>query len=178
MDKKELTALIQLAQKGNADAFEDLVNAHYETMFKMAYKWCGNKSDAEDITQESCIKLARGIKSFRFDSAFTSWLYKIVINAAKDWYKAQSRLPSSSVEMESVPSGEMPDDKLYALQVLHEIHRLPVGEKDAVILVLGEGLSHKEAADILDCKESTVSWRVHEARRKLSALFEKGQKYG
>jgi RNA polymerase sigma-70 factor (ECF subfamily) len=55
---------------------------------------------------------------------------------------------------------------------------LPEGERDALLLVMSEGLSHKEAGQILGCKESTISWRIHEARKKLGALFEKEQKYG
>jgi RNA polymerase sigma factor (sigma-70 family) len=70
-------------------------------MFKMAYKFCGNRQDAEDITQESCIRLARGLHSFKGDSAFTSWLYRLVINTAKDWYKSNNRHPKSDEGLET-----------------------------------------------------------------------------
>lgn len=70
------------------------------------------------------------------------------------------------------------EDQLYAKQVIAALHTLPEGERDALILVMSDGLSHKEAGIILGCKESTVSWRIHEARKKLGALFEKEQKYG
>jgi len=56
--------LIAKARKGDARAFEDLVNKYYAVMFKMAFKWCGNQSDAQDITQDACVKLARGLDSF------------------------------------------------------------------------------------------------------------------
>ena len=179
MTEETDSALINAAQKGDARAFEALVNRHYKVMFKMAYKYCANQNDAEEVTQEACIKLARGLHSFGHNSAFTSWLYRLVINAAKDWYKSQNRHPKpSSDELEKISVQSKSEDQLYATQVLVEIHKLPEGEKDALLLVVSEGLTHKEAADILECKESTISWRIHEARKKLSAIFEKEQSHG
>jgi RNA polymerase sigma-70 factor, ECF subfamily len=177
MDKDEEHKLIRAAQGGDASAFEALVNMHYETIFKMAFKWCGNKTDAEDITQEACIKLARGIGAFRFESAFTSWLYTLVINTAKDWYKKANRQPSSD-GLETAQVSAKSEDRVYAREVLAEIYKLPDGEKEALLLVMGKGLSHREAGKVLGCKESTVSWRIHEARKKLGALLGKEQKYG
>lgn len=178
MDKTLEKELIRKARNGNADAFETLVNEYYETMFRMAFKWCGNRQNAEDITQEACLKLARGIGSFKGDSAFTSWLYRLVINTAKDWMRSQNRHPSGSDGLEIAQTSDKTEDQLYAREVLGAVNDLPEGEKDALLLVMSEGLSHKEAAKILGCKESTVSWRIHEARKKLDALFGKEQKYG
>ncbi len=177
-EPEEDKQLVAKARKGDAKAFEDLVNKHYGTMFKMAFKWCGNKNDAEDITQDACIKLARGLDSFKGNSAFTSWLYRLVINTGKDWYKKQNRHPSNPGELETVSTGSKSEEQLYTKQVLAAVHKLPNGEKEALLLVMSEGLSHKEAAKVLGCKESTISWRIHEARKKLSAQFEKEQKYG
>ncbi len=170
--------LIKSACNGDAQAFEVLVNRHYETMFKMAFKWCANRQDAEDITQEACVKLARGLNSFRHDSAFTTWLYRLTINAGKDWYKKQNRHPSNPDALETVQANSKSEDALYAQQVLSAVHQLPEGEKEALILVMSQGLSHKEAAKVLGIKESTVSWRIHEARKKLNAQFKEEQKYG
>lgn len=174
------TELIKQAQAGDAAAFEALVNDYYGIMFKMAFKWCGDRTAAEDITQEACIKLARGLDSFRHDSAFTSWLYRLVINTAKDWFKSQNRHPGAGIEQaEHVAAPEAsPDERILMKQVWAQIKTLPEGEKEALILVVSEGLSHKEAAIILEVKESTVSWRIHEARKKLEGLFGKEKKYG
>ncbi len=76
--------LIQRAGAGDARAFEVLVNRHYGTMFKMAFKWCRNRADAEDVTQNACIKLARALKTYEHKAAFTTWLYRLVINTAID----------------------------------------------------------------------------------------------
>jgi RNA polymerase sigma-70 factor (ECF subfamily) len=172
------TALIKQAQSGDAKAFETLVGKYYETMFKFAFKYCRHEQNAQDIAQEACIKLARGISSYKHDSAFTSWLYRLVINAAKDYFRSQNRHNVSSDGLELVEASGDAEDQLHAREVLQEVYKLPEGERDALLLVMAEGLSHKEAADVLGCKESTISWRIHEARKKLGAWAEKEQKYG
>jgi RNA polymerase sigma-70 factor (ECF subfamily) len=164
-------ALIKKAQRGDARAFEVLVTEYYEVMFRMAYTWCRNERDAEDITQEACIRLAQGIEKFRGDCAFTTWLYRLVINVAKDWFRKNKRHKGEELTEThaNAPEGEK---QLYTRQMLERVDALPDGEKAAILLVFAEGLSHKEAARILECKESTVSWRIHEARKKLGSLDE------
>ncbi len=145
----------------------------------MAYKWCGNRRDAEDITQEACMKLARGIGSYKGGSKFTSWLYVLVINTAKDWYKSQNRHPEGTELLESiVADSDNAEERLYTRQVLDEVNKLPETEKESLLLVMGQGLSHKEAADLSGVKESTISWRIHEARKKLESIFGKEERYG
>lgn len=172
--------LIKRAQAGDPAAFEALVNAYYEVMFKMAFKWCGRRDDAEDITQEACIRVARGIGSFNHKSAFTSWLYVLVINAAKDFYRKRGGQPESADNPGYINAadGANAEDALYARQVWDEVYKLPEGEKEALLLVMAEGLSHKEAAKLAGVKESTISWRVHEARKKLAEIFGKERSYG
>lgn len=178
MSEPEDKELITQARSGDRRAFETLINRYYETMFRMAFKWCGNRTQAEDITQDACIKLARSLESYRGDAAFTSWLYRLVINCGRDWMRAQNRHPDNPNAMEFVSLRDKKDETVYARQVMSEVYALPEGEREALLLVHSEGFSHKEAADILGCKESTISWRIHEARKKLAALFEKDQSYG
>lgn len=179
MPNEEEKELITRAMRGDAVAFEALVNLYYEVMFKMAYKWCGNQRDAEDITQEACIKLARGISSYKGGSKFTSWLYVLVINTAKDWYKSQNRHPEGTELLDTLAAQENDEDKkLYASQVLAEVHKLPEAEKESLLMVIGQGMSHKEAAKLSGVKESTISWRIHEARKKLNTIFGKEERYG
>lgn len=175
--------LIVKAQGGDAFAFEALVNHYYETMFKMAYKFCGNKLNAEDITQEACIRLAKGLQTYRHDSAFTTWLYRLVLNTGKDWFRKNRRYDSSGDDelvMEMAKSEEpSADAQVYAKQVLAALWKLPETEREALILVMSDGMTHKEAAEVLGCQEGTVSWRIFEARKKLTALLGKEeQKYG
>ena len=168
---------ILLATQGDTHAFRKVVEQHYQVIYKMAYKWSGNQMDAEDITQEVCIKLARSITSFNGDSAFTSWLYRIVINTAKDMHKATKRRQhkeetyGKEANSCSYPS---PESQLCAQELLQLLDKLPDGQKDALLLVTSEGLSHKEAGNVLDCSEGTISWCVHEARKTLVTLMKDG----
>ncbi len=173
MNEGEKLILIKHAQKGDRGAFEALINGCYETMFKYAYSYCQNKQDAEDIAQDAAIKLARSLSSFKYKSKFSSWLYVLVINVAKDFYKKNNRQPIAIEQdaLDQTPQSEKQEDEQYARQVISFIHRLPEGEKDALLLVMQEGLSHRAAAKLLGVKESTVSWRIHEARKKLDEHF-------
>lgn len=163
-------ALIRAAQTGDGIAFEQLLDASYDTIFRFAYRWCGNRSDAEDVTQNACIKLAQSIGQFRFESAFSSWLYRLVINCAKDWFKSQNRHPQNPLnDLDEEPGhcDQAAEISVYLRQVLQQLETLAEGFKETALLVHGEGLSHAEAALILNVKESTVSWRLHEIRKHL-----------
>jgi len=173
MDTNEL---ITKAQRGDRSAFEALLQEHYDIMFRMAFRYCGNRQDAEDITQESCLKLARNLGSYKFRSAFTSWLFRLVINTAKDFYRSQK--PAAPLEEDSAHSTGDAETKVYASEILAQVYKLPENEKTALLLVMGEGMSHKEASVVMECKESTVSWYIHEARKKLGVKDEKERRHG
>jgi RNA polymerase sigma-70 factor (ECF subfamily) len=169
-------ALIRGAQAGDARAFERLLECHYDTLFRFAYKWCGNRADAEDVTQQACIKLSRSLGQFRFESAFSSWLYRVVVNCARDWARSQGRHASQSMEVvdEVASDGASVERQVYLWQLLHQLDALPEGIKETLLLVHAEGLTHGEAAKVLDVKESTVSWRLHEFRKQYSLSLEQG----
>lgn len=171
-------ALAKAAASGDRGAFERLLALHYQTIYKIAFQWCGNQTDAQDITQNACIKLARAINSFRGDSKFTSWLYQLVINTAKDWQRQQKAISQKHTydsEADVAIQSDI-DAPVYTQQVMLKIHHLPQGEKEALLLVASAGLSHREAATVIGCQESTISWRIHEARKKLNTLFGGGKK--
>lgn len=171
-EKEKEIELIRAAQDGDASSFETLINMNYTMMFKMAYSFIGNKQDAEDIAQDACIKLARGIHSFRFDSKFSSWLCRLVINTGKDWLKKNSRHSHSTTEkLELEAITENAEEKTYARQVLGQLYNLPEAEREAILLVMVHGHSHKEAGEILGVKEGTISSRIFEARKKLNAFI-------
>lgn len=165
--------LIRAAQSGNSQAFSELMSRYYTTLYRFAYRWCGNRVEAEDITQQACIKLARSIGQFRFEAAFTSWLYRLVINCAKDWQNSQRRhrgeelLPVTEGAADVQPDGAA---GIYLQQVLRQLERMGEHYKETALLVFAEGMSHAEAASVLEVKESTVSWRLHEIRKQLQLL--------
>ena len=173
MEKLNDIELIQLATGGNEHAFQFLVERHCRMVFKIAYKWCGVKEDAEDISQDVFIKLAEKIHQFKPDTAaFTTWLYRITINAAKDHHKKKNvrrNKETAFAETRVIADPlQTPEERLVQGQALQILDRLPVKEKEAVLLTVSEGMSHKDAAKILECAETTVSWRVHSARKKLN----------
>jgi len=170
--------LIERAQQGDRAAFEALLGAYYDAIYRIAYRWCGNKADAEDVTQNACIKLAKSIDGFRFQSAFLTWLHTLVINTAKDWSKARGR-PTVAID-DNLDRAEAPDgeEKVYASQVMDHVRALPDREKAALLLVFVEGLTHGETAAVMNCKESTVSWYIHEARKKLQSLLHLERRHG
>ena len=166
--------LIELAVRGNEDAFRSLVERHCGMVFKVAFKWCAVREDAEDIAQDVMMQLADKIRGFKPDeAAFTTWLYRVTINAAKDAYRRkQSRKRNESQyandrDVHSIDSAA--EQQLRHHETTRLLDRLPDKEKEAVFLVFCEGVNHAEAAAIAGCAESTISWRVHNARKKLRA---------
>lgn len=162
--------LVRQACAGDARAFESLLERHYDRIFRMAFKWCRNQSDAEDITQNVCIKLARAIRQYSGKAAFTTWLYRLVVNTAIDWQRQNKRGDTETLDLESGLIGAVEADaetRLIANDEMAKILALPDKEKTALLLVFGENLTHAEVARIMDVKESTVSWYIHEARKKL-----------
>ena len=169
--------LIEACQSGDKPAFEKLLNEHYDTIYRFAYRWCGDQINAQDITQQACIKLAKSIKQFNFQSSFNSWLYRLVINCAKDFYKSpnmHNKREEQSDELENHQSScnDQYEQQLYSQQILEHINTLQDDLKDTLILVFGKGLNHLQAANELNIKESTVSWRIHEARKLLKQTFQ------
>lgn len=180
MTEAEHSELIRRAQGGDSRAFEELLNLYYGIIFKMAYKFCGKKELAEDITQESCIKLARFLNSFKGQSKFTSWLYRLVINTGRDMIASSNRHDGESADiLEFTPaSNGNSEDDLYTKEVLAAIAELPQGEREALMLVLYDGYNHAQAGDILGVKEGTISWRISEAKKKLNSRFGQEAAYG
>src|ERR1700712_4760322 len=104
-------ALVGRAKGGDRLAFEQLVEQHYDFIFRTACKWTGKRSDAEDVAQEVCIKLATAIHSFDGRSAFTSWLYRVTINMVRDMQRSTVRRDKnvdafSLVHPEDDPGGQ------------------------------------------------------------------------
>ena len=158
--------LIARAQAGETHAFASLIEAHYPVIFQVAYKWCGNREDAEDIAQDVAIKLGRVITTFKGDAAFSTWIYRITLNAVRDFQRKAGRRARSLSAMAHEPKIEtMPDEALAQSELWRKVHTLAPKQRDAVLLVYAEGLKHAEAARVMNCAEKTVSWHIHQARK-------------
>ena len=171
MDSPTDIELVDLAVAGDAAAFERLVDQNYLLVYKVSYKWCGVKEDAEDIAQEVFVKLARKINTFKQGSSFKTWLYRITINTAKDLYRKNTNRAAMETAFahEQKLNNPAPGNEVHmdSARLYTVVERLPVKLKEAVILVFAEGLSHKEASEALGCAETTVSWRIFQARKHL-----------
>lgn len=168
------SVLISGAVGGDRRAFAQLVERHYDFIYRTAWKWCGKASDAEDVAQEVCIKLASVLKSFDGRSAFTSWLYRVTLNAVRDMQRSRARRGRHIDRYAEVaPDEYLPDqeDSAAAKELWAAVRGLPPQQRDAVLLIYAEGMSHAEAGVIMGCKEATVSWHVHEAKKTLRGLL-------
>lgn len=162
------------AREGDRAAFATLVERHYDFIFRVAYRLTGRRDDAEDVAQEVCARLGKAVAGYRGGAAFTTWLYAIVLNAARDSLRRSARemvrAEAFGVHAALVADADpAPDDPAEALWAA--VRELPDKQREAVTLVYGEGLSHAEAADIMAVAEPTVSWHVHEAKKRLRALL-------
>lgn len=168
----ETDELIKKSQAGDTAAFGCLIDQQYQLIFRIAMKYAGRIEDAEDIAQLACIKLAKSISQFRFESQFSTWLYQLVLNCARDWRKAQKPADPDDLTELIDPVQSRAEQRVLLSQVLAHIDDMGDDFRETVVLVIGEGLSHGEAATVLGVKASTVSWRIHEIRNRLRKLME------
>lgn len=166
--------LIARARSGDAASFGMLVERHYDFIHRVAWRWSGHKADAEDIAQEVCVRLGRAVAGYRGGGAFTTWLYAMTMNAARDLTRKTRRetVKAEAFGVHSLVESQGrhgPDEA--AERLWEQVRKLPDKQRDAVLLVYGEGLSHAAAADAMACAEATVSWHIHEAKKRLKALM-------
>lgn len=164
------------AASGGRDAFAMLIERHYERIHRLAWRLTGSRSDAEDVAQDVCVKLATAIRSFRGESAFGTWVWRIAHNATTDFLRQRQRMkPTEASELmalvdENGPPPAPPGDSEDSLWAA--VRRLSGQQREAVTLVYGEDMSHAEAAVVMGCSEKTVSWHLHEARKRLKSILE------
>ncbi|NKB51784.1 MAG: sigma-70 family RNA polymerase sigma factor [Rhizobiaceae bacterium] len=169
--------LVQRAIAGDRAGFAALVSRHYDLIFRVAWKWSGNREDAEDIAQDVCARLGRSITSYSGSAQFTTWLYQVVLNATRDHYRKQQANSRKLKEFSNEPTQslvQMPSDggDEDALTSLWQaVRKLPTRQCDAIMLVFGEELTHGEAAKVMGCAEGTVSSNIHDAKKRLKLLL-------
>lgn len=167
-------ALVRRAQNGDAGAFAELIEDQYDRIFRTAWRWCGNAHDAEDIAQDVCVRLGEALKSFDGRSAFSSWVYRVTLNMVRDWQRAGRRRGAhldAYAEIAPTEEAASQEDAATRSELWSAVRKLPEKQRDAVLLVYAEDLSHAQAAEIMGIKEATVSFHVHEARKTLRGLL-------
>ncbi|SED19583.1 RNA polymerase sigma factor, sigma-70 family [Rhodobacter sp. 24-YEA-8] len=166
--------LVEKARAGDAGAFELLLSRHYTFIFRVACRWTGNRADAEDVTQTVCMRLGTTIRSFDGRASFQGWLYRVTLNAVRDQQRASARrgrlVAAASLLTDDFSKGDQ-EDALHVADIWRAVRALPEKQRDAILLVHGEGLAQAEAARIMGCKEVTVSWHIHQARKALRGVL-------
>ncbi|QDL92302.1 RNA polymerase sigma factor [Paroceanicella profunda] len=162
--------LAMAARTGDAAALGALLERHYDRVFRLAYRILGNRAEAEDLTQEICLALPRRLAGFRGEARFTSWLHRVVVNAARDLMRrnaTRARAGAGWGEAEHLARAEAEGRAEEARWLEAAMSALSPALRETVALVLGEEMTHAEAAAALGLSEGTVSWRLSEVRRLL-----------
>ena len=170
---------------GDANAFEPLVHAYEKTVYNLALRTLGNAQDAEDVTQEAFLKAFRSLSSYRGDSKFSVWLYRIVSNLCLDHLRASKRRPTQSLTVENDEGEEdvldIPDEhfspehlldrKLTRESVQRGLAALPDEARQVLLLREIQGMSYEDIGRTLDLEPGTVKSRIFRARKRLCAFL-------
>jgi len=173
--------LVRRVQRGERAAFDLLVLRYQHKVVKLVARLLRDPAEAEDVAQEAFVKAFRAIGSFRGDSAFYTWLYRIAVNTARNAMASRQRRPLdyqadlSESEQTAVESRMRHGDTPEAVALSDEIHRtvnravadLPEDLRTAILLREVEGLSYEEIAQAMDCPVGTVRSRIFRAREAI-----------
>ncbi|WP_233416978.1 RNA polymerase sigma factor [Halovulum marinum] len=168
-------ALVDRALAGDAGAFGLLVARHYDRIFRVAWRVLGSQADAEDLAQDVCAALPGKLDGFRAEARFTTWLHRVVVNAARDRLRrhaTHARAVQGWGDVETLRRDEARQAADQQEWLVRAMTALPLDLRETVALVLGEEMTHAEAAAALGVSEGTVSWRMSEVRKRLRRLAE------
>ena len=184
MSEREIDqALVERAQGGDKHAFDQLVSKYQRKLGRLLSRFIRDPAEVEDVSQEAFIKAYRALPSFRGDSAFYTWLYRIGINTAKNYLVAQGRRAPTSTEFDSEEAETFesadqlrdintPESLLLSKQIGETVNSaidaLPDELRTAIVLREIEGLSYEEIAGMMDCPIGTVRSRIFRAREAVA----------
>jgi RNA polymerase sigma-70 factor (ECF subfamily) len=182
--------LVQRVQAGEKAAFDLLVRKYQHRVLKLVSRFVSDAAEAEDVSQEAFIKAYRALASFRGDSAFYTWLYRIAINTAKNALVSNRRRPVDfDLDLQDpdqydrharLKEGDTPEGVLLTEEIRSVVEKameqLPEDLRTAIVLRELEGLSYEEIAEAMDCPVGTVRSRIFRAReaidKKLKPLLD------
>ena len=168
--------LVRQSQNGDPAAFEALVRQHQRMIHSLTYRMTGSAADAEDLAQETFVRAYEQIGQYQGGAKFSTWLYRIAINACLNWRQREQRRQEVYTQWATAAETDRPEAANghadQSLRVQAALLKLPPRQRAAVVLTVYDGLNHAEAAKALGCSETTVSWRIFSARRKLKAWLQ------
>ncbi len=172
--------LIERCRRGDLAAFEPLVEKYRQRVWRLAYNYLRDREEAWDVAQEAFVRAWQALASFRGQSAFYTWLFRIVMNVATDRARQRAargrafgteRIPEEEWERTMVEQGSSPDDTATRVEERERIQRaldaLPEHHRAIIMLSDLEGLSYREIAEVLQIPMGTVMSRLHNARKRL-----------
>ena len=185
MTREQEAAIVRKVLGGDANAFETLVLEYEKNVYNIALRMTGNSEDAADMTQEAFIKAYNSLQSFRGDSKFSVWLYRIVSNVCLDFLRSKYRRPTVSLSVEDddgedaqldvADESQSPelllDRKLTRDSVRRGLDSLPPDYRQILLLREIQGLSYDEIAQALSLEVGTVKSRIFRARKRLCTFL-------
>ncbi len=171
------TELALAAAGGDAEAFALLLERSYDRLFGLCFRLMGSQFEAEDLCQDICAALPAKLSRFEGGSAFSTWLYRVAVNAAHDRRRrAATRAKAASGWGDwEVNRTEVNKEQAEAQDwLMQAIGGLPDDLRDTVALVMDD-LNHREVGEVLGISEGTVSWRMSEVKKHLKAIKESEQ---
>jgi RNA polymerase sigma-70 factor, ECF subfamily len=182
-DREVDRILVERVQAGDKQAFGLLVSKYQRKLARLLSRMIRDQAEVEDVTQEAFIKAYRALPSFRGDSAFYTWLYRIGINTAKNYLVSKGRRAPTSTEIELedaeqysegdlLRDADTPERLLHTRQIGETVEAamadLPEDLRTAITLREIEGLSYEEIANVMDCPIGTVRSRIFRAREAIA----------
>ena len=185
LTREQEAQIVQRVLQGDANAFEKLVLEYEKSVYAITQRMTGNAEDAADMTQETFIKAYNSLSSFRGDSKFSVWLYRIATNVCLDFLRSRSRKPTVSLSVEDDDGEEVELDIADESQsperllergltrdaVRRGLNALSPEYRQILLLREIQGLSYEEIADVLTLEVGTVKSRIFRARKRLCAFL-------
>ena len=166
-------AILRKAQKGDERAFTIIVRMYETPVYNYVLRLVGDRSLAEDLTQEVFVRVFQGLKGFSLRARFTTWLFQVTKNRVLDELRAMERRPRAVVTLDDIPPVEVVDAPLERAETIDAVWRavqsLNPDLKMALLLRDVVGLSYTEIADSLEITLATVKWRIYKAREEVQA---------
>ena len=172
--------LIAACQQGDARAFRHIYEIYRDRVFALCRHMAGNRDDAEDLTQEVFIQAFRHVGSFRAESSFGTWLYRIAANRCMAETRKRRPVFGDVTEIENVvplSGGQNPEQELVHKELVQRVEAaiasLPEGQRLLFVLATQVGMKYRDIGQIVDCSEDAVKVRVHRARKRVRDMLKK-----
>lgn len=166
-------ALALAAAEGDGEAFAALLERRYHRLFGLCFRLTGSHAEAEDLTQDICSVLPAMLTGYRGEARLSTWLYRVAVNAAHDRRRRAAAHKKAGEGWGDWEVNRRAGDAETAERMdwlTGAMRALPADLRDTLALLLGEEVTHAEAAEVLGVSEGTISWRVSQAKTRLRAL--------